>query len=184
MKKSISICFVAIVVLLFAACSKERKIERSLYKVGSWKIAELDYRIISQSIDPSLSPDSILIPNILAGSEFNAGGFVFDKKNKGNYAVTYNGITKTGIIRWEVNEMGSAVVFETTAFTNSIVNTALSLYNGTASIYQEMYSFRFEPTGKQTFTGDGTGVLQIMYGGASQLSQYAVQFDRIVLVPQ
>lgn len=176
MKRVFTFYLLLLLIAFVSSCSKERRTERVLHKVGSWEVAELDYRIVSQEF-----ADTTLFVGILSGSEVNAGTFYFDEKGNGNYAFTYNGIPKTGNFGWNANSTGSVTIIEKTAFINSIINTTLSFGNIDNSIYQEAYSFTIERTGDMIFTGDGA--LQIFNSGSTMLGQYRVFFDRIVLKP-
>jgi len=179
MKKSFTFYSLLLLIVFVSSCTKERRTERILHKAGSWEVAELEYRIVSQGF-----VDTTLFVGALSGSEVNAGTFYFSKRDKGNYAFTYNGIPKTGNFKWSANSTGSVTIIEKTALINSIINTALSIVNEETTIYQEAYSFTLEQTGDMIFTGDGTGVLQILDSGSTMLGQYVVFFDRIVLKPK
>jgi hypothetical protein len=164
-------------VLSITSCSKEKKIERSLHRVGSWEVAELDWTIVTQGV-----VDSSFMWNALSGSETNAGSFQFDKDGTGNYLITYNEIPKSGNFRWSVSSEGTVTIIETTAFFNNFINFTLSWVNEDYDIIQEAYSFTLDQTGDGIFTGDGGGALQVLNSGSTALGQYAIIFDRIKLI--
>ena len=169
--------FTLLLIITSTSCSKEKKTERVLHRVGSWEIAELDWTMVSQEVI-----DTSLFVGTISGSETNAGTFYFDKDGTGNYLFTYNEIPKTGNFRWSVNSNGSVTIIETTAFFNTILNTAISWLDEDYIIYEEAYSYTLEQTGDKIFTGDGSGALQILNSGSTMLGQYGIIFDHIKLV--
>ena len=175
--KSLLPFFTLLLIITVTSCSKEKKTERVLHKVGSWEVAELDWTMVSSGVT-----DSTLIVGTISGSETDAGTFYFDKDGSGSYLITYNEVPKNGNFRWSVNSNGTVTIIETTSILNSIINTTMSWVNEEFSVIQEAYSFTFDQTGDKIFTGDGGGGLQVMNSGSTLIGQYAVTFDHIKLV--
>ena len=173
--KTIQYTLLLLVLITLGSCSKEKRTERKLHRVGTWNITELNWIITSQTVT-----DSSLFQGIKSGSGVNAGVFNFTKNGGGNYALTYDGVTKEANIIWDTDKTESVSIIETTTLFGSIVSL-FSFSNGTSnySISQGVYTYDLTRTGKNVFEGTGTGAMQYIDASGINVAQYAVMFNHI-----
>ena len=173
--KTIHYTLLLLLLITIGSCSKEKRTERKLHRVGTWNITELTWTITSQ-----LVTDSTLFQGIRTGSEVDAGFFTFTKNGGGSYKLTYDGITKSGSIIWDTDKTESVSIVETNpliALIASLVSNAIDTSN--YSIHQEIYTYDFTRAEKNVFEGGGGGVMQYVDGSSATVAQYSVVFDHI-----
>ena len=173
--KSIQYALLVLLLIAMGSCSKEKRTERKLHRVGTWYITELTWTIVSQSVT-----DSTLFQGVKTGSEVDAGTFTFRKNGGGSYNLTYDGITKSGSIIWDTDKTESVSILETTPLISYIANlVSNSLDTADYSIQQEVYTYDLTRTEKNVFEGEGGGVLQYVDVNLATVAQYAVVFNHV-----
>ena len=173
--KTIQYTLLLLFLITMGSCSKEKRTERKLHRVGTWYITELTWTIVSQSVT-----DSTLFQGVKTGSEVDAGTFTFNKNGHGLYDFTYDGITKSGNIIWSTDKTESVSILESIPLLTALANL-FSFSNGTSdyTIHQESHTYDLTRTERNVFEGDGSGVMQYVDASSATVAQYAVTFNHI-----
>ena len=188
MKKNIYILCLAFI-FIGASCSKAKRAERKLQRVGTWQVAELDWTIASQEIS-----DTSLFQGTKSGIETNAGTFTFEKGGTGYYTITFDGLSKSANFRWSsvnIESSNSSVdseiqIVESIPLFGSAINAAFGAIPTLTSssefgIYQEAYAYTFDRVERNEFSGTGGGGMQMVDSDNNTIGQYATVFNRIKL---
>ena len=176
-------------IFIGASCSKAKRAERKLQRVGTWQVAELDWTIASQEIT-----DTSLFQGTKSGTETNAGTFTFEKGGTGYYTITFDGISKSANFRWysvNIESSNSSVdseiqIVESNPLFGSAINAAFGAIPTLTSssefgIYQEAYAYTFDRVERNEFSGTGGGGIQMVDSDNNTIGQYATGFNRIKL---
>lgn len=104
--KKLNLLSLTVIVLacsvLLSNCSKDKKLERALYKKeGVWNISSVTW----QKVIVSTSGQTIAL-----GTTANAGTFTFEKDGSGSYNFTVDGSTYSRTFTWTVNDENISVV--------------------------------------------------------------------------
>lgn len=190
MYKNIYILCLALI-LVGTSCSKAKRAERKLHRVGTWQVAELDWSLTSQVIS-----DSSLFQGVKFGTEINAGTFTFEKGGTGYYTITFDGISKSANFRWysiDLESSNSTLDSEIqiteywpligTGVSSNIVYGAIPTLTATSNfgINQEAYAYTFDRIERNEFSGMGGGGIQVVNSDTDILGQYITAFTRIKL---
>ena len=151
MKSRVSfvLLFIMAVLLLINACSKEKKLERTLLKKeGEWKITSATWQQVVQDTSGQ---------SVTTGTTTDAGKFVFDKDGSGRYNFTLDGNPYAQTFYWSVNgeEISITKVSQTSDVSGNISQLAIS-FEGTQ-------------TGKNSIEIEGSETHQYSSGNISQI---------------
>ncbi|HYG49404.1 MAG TPA: hypothetical protein VD905_00810 [Flavobacteriales bacterium] len=146
--KQVSILIVTCSVLV--QCSKEKKVERSLYKKeGTWSITSVSWQKVLQDTSGQ---------SVSQGTTANAGTFMFDKDGSGSYNFTVDGTIYNETFAWSVNNT-----------TVSITKVSQNVdFTGGGSIEQIAISFSGDQKDKKNFEIQGSDSRQYASGSISQ----------------
>lgn len=154
--------FVVGLMLIAFSCSKEKKLEKTLYKKdGSWKVTSAEWQQVSQS---STSGQSIT-----TGTSTDAGTFNFEEDGSGSYSLTFGTKTYNQTFNWTVTDEEF-----------SIVKVAQSIDIATLDIVQLAVAFSGTQLDKNTLQLEGSETLQYFSGDLEQ----SVMTASITLVRQ
>ncbi|HRP54339.1 MAG TPA: hypothetical protein PLI97_12645 [Fluviicola sp.] len=114
------ILFITLVTLTAFSCSKEKRIEKNLWKGdGEWEIESYSYNAVSTYPDDNYSETYI-----------NCGTLTFNKNNTGIYLFNFYGDTESGIFTYSNTDDtftwiidGEAIVFDMTWKKNKLTLT-------------------------------------------------------------
>ena len=115
-------------ILLFTACSKDNKTERTLEKVKTWNIERIDYQKAQAGWAGT---------NAKIGTENNAGTMTFESNGTGSYDYVLDGFHRKGTYKWSV--VGGNVSFNYAAA--SLNGAHAATYN---IIYQTKSSVKLQ----------------------------------------
>jgi hypothetical protein len=97
MKKFLSLAVLAVFMVCAPSCSKEKRLERMLYKSdGSWNITTMNYTYIST--------DENNVSVTVSATAENAGTFRFEEDGDGSYNFTVGGVTHAQSFGWSTSE--------------------------------------------------------------------------------
>lgn len=112
--------------LTLTACSKEKQLERTLYKKdGKWKVQSAEWSQVSQSSSSGQS--------VVTGTSTDAGTFEFKDDGNGSYDFTLGTETYSQSFDWTVSEENFSIIKVAQSFdffTGDIVQMAIS-FSGT-----------------------------------------------------
>ncbi|HET6991769.1 MAG TPA: hypothetical protein VFJ43_10615, partial [Bacteroidia bacterium] len=87
--------FILVSSFFLTDCSKDKKIERTLYKKeGTWAVTSVNWEQVQQDTSGQ---------SIYTGTTASAGTFTFDKDGSGSYNFTVNGTNYSQTFSWSVD---------------------------------------------------------------------------------
>lgn len=144
MKIITKIFAITFITILFFACSKDKKIEKTLYKKdGVWNVSSVEYTYTNQNL-------TTLAQTVLTGTAKDAGTFTFSKDGDVSYDFTFEGRNKTGTYNYTVSD-GSISV--------TSVSQSVSL-TGTAGFDQKTTTYTGTQTSDTQIDLSGTETIQ------------------------
>jgi hypothetical protein len=145
------------IVAVFTGCSKEKQLERLLYKgEGTWQVSNANWQKVEQNNSGQ---------TFKTGSTSNAGSFAFDKDGSGSYEFTIDGETYSNDFTWTVDNETVSL-----SYLNQNVN-----FSG--DITQVTVAFTGTETGKQEIEMDGSYTQQITSGSTFNQSVLSGTFS-------
>ncbi len=147
-----------IIAFLCASCSKEKRLEKELYKQENYKIESLAWVKTTQVVDGEEFPEV----SIVSGTIANAGFVNFFKDGDGYYEFELdNGIQRKKDFKWEVEDKKTVSIGEGgTSIFDAFSDILLSGLNGEDPEFNlSSEAFAFELTkgsgGKHSLEGGG-----------------------------
>jgi hypothetical protein len=144
---------------LFTDCSKDKKIERNLYKKeGVWNISSVTWTHVVQGTSGQ---------SVTTGTTADAGTFTFDKGGSGSYNFIVNGTTYSQSFSWSVsNENISLTKVSQTFDLSGNFNQLAVAISGTQSDKKKM-----ELQGSETHQYSSGNITQDVFTGTFSLTK-------------